>query len=1219
MTKINRISIHGFKSFAHKTEIPFDHRFNAILGPNGAGKSNLGDALCFVLGRLSAKSMRAEKASNLVFNGAKDKKPATNATVEITFDNSGRIFPLDAPEVTISRSIALGRKAGRRVKGGKEGMGAETGNEEGAGNENKGTGSESGSAGSGSKGAGGDSSSTYRINGKKHTRTEVLDLLGAARINPDGYNIVLQGDITRFVDMPPLERRRVIEEISDVTVYEEKKHKALLELQKVEEKLQNAEIILKERSVYLKELRKDRDQALKFRELREKIDSSKATLLHLQMQDKEELRGKYEKDLQQYQGRITKAEAEIASLRKSIEENRKTISEINARIERQGEKEQVQVHRNIEDLKVALAEHKTRISSLKDEISKIQQRKDSFRQEMEELTEKNASFSGRQKEIQQQLRQKEKELQQLEQSVLQFRKKHKIESSQELEQEMVEKDALAEKLQEDIQKMRLEQQDLLREKDKLEYQLQSLDERIQKVKQVEQESQQQLRQLQQKKNEFKSATLKLNQCLEQDSSFAAQLGNARKTLQEFQEKAMQLEASRSRVQAGARSNQAVAFILENRKKFKGVHGTIAELGKVPSKYSLALEVAAGGKLQHIVVDTDAEAAECIKSLQRQKIGSASFIPLNKIRTDARKIEEKGSKEGREFLKRPGVQGYALDLISFPPAMKKAFEHVFGSTLVVDTIDTARGIGIGKLKMASLDGNVAELSGVMKGGYVQRRAGVGAGFADAGAEEELEKLRQEMDGREKLLQSLVVRRESNEKEITALRTIKAELEAQIITLERSLHLEDADLNATTELKKELQEKLRQADAQLADAQKKLSARNGELAKLKTEKQQLRETVSELRNPRLLAQLNAFQESMQRCREDKVRLEQELKSSVQQLQQLIGPEAEKITEILKQHEKEGAAFTAEIKMLQESIAAKEKDLKLKENESTEFYAKYRQAFAQRDKHSAEVSKAESSIERTREGMRTAEREMNLLSLKNAEVKAKLAGLQEEFSRYKGAALLKETNAQQLQQEVNRFEKLMVEMSAVNMKALEVYEQVEQEYNKLVVKKDGLGKEKTEVLGLMNEIETKKKDHFMKTFDQVNENFQRIFGSLFSKGKAYLQLDNPKNPFEDGLSVKVKLTGSRFLDIKSLSGGEKTLTALSFIFSIQEYQPSSFYVLDEVDAALDKQNSELLSQLVRSYADRAQYILISHNDAVISEADTLFGVSMNEGVSKVTSLKV
>ena len=262
----------------------------------------------------------------------------------------------------------------------------------------------------------------------------------------------------------------------------------------------------------------------------------------------------------------------------------------------------------------------------------------------------------------------------------------------------------------------------------------------------------------------------------------------------------------------------------------------------------------------------------------------------------------------------------------------------------------------------------------------------------------------------------------------------------------------------------------------------------------------------------------------------------------------------------------------------------------------------------------------MENIREKVRGNEREINLVSLRNAEVKAKLAALKEEFSKYKDAKILKGRAKEDLQREINKFEVMIGQMSAVNMKALEVYEEVESEYNKLVNKKDSLGKEKTDVLTLMNEIETKKKEHFMKTFNDANDNFKKIFESLFKKGKAYLHLENPNKPFDDGLNIKVKLTGTRFMDIKSLSGGEKTLTALSFIFAIQEYQPASFYILDEIDAALDKHNSETLAKLIRNYSGKAQYLIISHNDALISEADNLYGVSMNEhGISKVTSLKI
>ncbi len=1163
MTKINRITIHGFKSFAHKTDIPFDNKFNCILGPNGSGKSNVGDAICFVLGRLSAKSLRAEKTTNLIFNGGKDKKPSTGGTVEIAFDNSQKIFPIPDGEAVISRTITK------------------------------------------------DGSSIYRINGKKHTRTEILDLLSAARINPEGYNIVLQGDITRFVDMPTIERRKIIEEISDVSIYEEKKHKALLELQHVEEKLSNAHIILKERRIHLNELKKDRDQALKFKETKDKVDSYKATLVHAQMEDKEKARAELDKEIAQHQENIAKAEEQVKKLKEQIVFSRQKIDHINQEIEQKGEKEQVQVHRLIEDLKVNLAKEKTRVSALKDEINKIQLRKDQFKQELKELEEKGFSHSLQQKQVQENISKKKKDLEAIERSIAEFKKRHKIETSQQLEKELEEKDKLIEQKQEEIQQIRQKQQDFLREKDKLEFQVQSIDERIKKVKEVELQNKEQVKQLQSFKNDFKNATLRLNQLLDQDAGFASQVANARRKFTELQEEQAKLHAKTLSVQAGLSANQALKSILDNKKKFPGVFGTIAELGQVQKKYSLALERAAGSRMQNVVVEDDKTAAECIAYLKSNKLGTASFIPLNKIKSDDFGTEDK------KLMSQKGVHDFAINLVTFKPNLKKAFNYVFGNTLVVDDIEIARKVGIGRVKMATLEGDIAEGSGVMKGGFISQKSS--GGFKEKDSLEELEKVEQELEQAERIITNIQEKRDANEKEITVLRTKRGELEAEVIKLERTLHLDTADLDASHDLRKELQGQLKSVEKELENIQRHISIINHDLAELKSRKQIVRDQVTQLRDPKLQAQLSAFEESRHRCREDLVHLGGDLKTSLAHTQQLIGPEQEKIQEILKQHEKEESKFTIEIKQLGSSIDAKEKELVGREKESKEFYAKYHSLFAQREKFNAEITKAEHETENHREKIRNHEREFNLVSLKNAEIKARLAGLQEEFARYKDAQLMKNRKPEELQQDLAKMEVMLAQMSAVNLKALEIYEQVELEFGKLMGKKDGLEKEQVDVLTFMNEIETKKKEHFMKAYDQANENFQRIFSSLFKKGKAFLQLDNPKSPFEEGLSVKVKIRGNSYLDIRSLSGGEKTLTALSFIFAIQEYQPASFYILDEIDAALDKNNSETLAKLIRAYADNAQYIVISHNDSVISEADTLFGVSMNDGVSKVTSLKI
>ncbi len=1163
MTKINSITIQGFKSFAHKTEIPFESKYNCILGPNGSGKSNIGDALCFVLGRLSAKSLRAEKGSNLIFNGGKNKKPALLGSVQIAFSNTEKTFPLNDKEVVIERTIT---KKGNSI---------------------------------------------YKVNGKTKTRTEIIDLLSLARINPDGYNIVLQGDITRFVTMPTLERRKIIEEISDVSLYEDKKHKAILELNKVEEKLNSAEIILKERGTYLKELKKDRDQALKFRELKNKIDSHRATSVHRQIQERETEKAKWDEEIGKHQESISKSEEKMLGLKKTIEEGKNRIKDINHEIEQKGEKEQVRVHKEIEDLKVSIAKDKTRISTLKDEINKIKSRREQFHQEIKDLEQKNSAFQQKQKDGQQQLQRKSKELQDIEGKIIDFKKKNKIETSQELDQQIEQKDKIIEQKQEEIQQIRQKQQELLREKDRSEFQVQTIDERIKKVREVEEQNKEQVKKLQGLKNDFKSATLKLNQCLDQDSSFASQLANARKKLVELQEKEAKLNAKTLTVQAGLANNKALQSILSNKKKFDGVYGTVAELGQATKKYAEALEAAAGGRMQHLIVDSDKTAAECINYLKTNKLGSASFIPLNKIRS----IDING--EDKKLISTKGVHDFALNLITFKSQFQKAFSYVFGNTLIVDDIETARSVGIGRIKIATLDGNIAEASGAMHGGFNTRKSSVG--FQEKDSLAELEKVEEEVSTTQSILANIEIKREANEKEITFLRTKKAELEGEVIALEKMLHLQTDDLDASTGLKTEIFTRLGTVNSDLNTIQKDITHINRDLAAAKTDKQLLRDQVSELRNPRLLAQLSAFEEAKQQSREEMLRLESDLKNSALHIEQLLGPEQLKIKEIIKQHDKEESSFVEEIKSLGGKTDQAEAELKEKEKASKEFYAKYHQLFGEREKVNTEINKSENEVETIREKARSSEREVNLVSLKNAEIKAKLAGLNEEFSRYKDVEILEHVSAQDIQKEINKFEVMLAQMSAVNMKALEVYEQIEKEFTDLMKKKEELTGEKTDVLTMMNEIETKKKDHFLKTFQRVNENFQRVFESVYTKGKAYLQLDNAQNPFDDGLSIQVKISGNRFMDLKSLSGGEKTLTALAFIFAIQEFQPATFYILDEIDAALDKHNSEKLAKLIRSYSERAQYIVISHNDSLIAEADTLFGVSMVDGVSKVTSITI
>ncbi|MEK6828087.1 MAG: AAA family ATPase, partial [Nanoarchaeota archaeon] len=398
-------------------------------------------------------------------------------------------------------------------------------------------------------------------------------------------------------------------------------------------------------------------------------------------------------------------------------------------------------------------------------------------------------------------------------------------------------------------------------------------------------------------------------------------------------------------------------------------------------------------------------------------------------------------------------------------------------------------------------------------------------------------------------------------------------------------------------------------------------NQQLTNLKIEKQKLRNAIAQLSNPTLLAELNTFEQKFKEFSEEIIRISSEIKNIDAQIINIFIPDKEKTEKIIKQLGKDEDDFNSELKRLQESIVQKELALKEKETIAKEFYIRFKDLFAKQARINGEIQKNELAADKLTEESRQVEIKVNFNSLKNAEFAASLAALSQEFAQYEGVKLDLEKGEEQLKNEISKFERMREDIGSVNMRALEVYDEAEKQYNEFLEKKEKLGMEKNDVLAMMKEIEGKKKDIFMKTFEIVNDNFKNFFGMLTTKGaEANLVLENEENPFEAGLRINVKITGSKFLDIRGLSGGEKTLTALAFIFAIQEHEPASFYVLDEVDAALDKHNSEKLAKLIGKYAEKAQYIMISHNDNVVSEADILYGVSMNnDGVSQVVSLKI
>jgi chromosome segregation protein len=1055
--------------------------------------------------------------------------------------------------------------------------------------------------------------SKYKINDKPRTRQQILDLMGIAKINPDGYNIVLQGDIINFCNMSTVDRRMMIEDISGIGVYEEKKNHALLDLNKVETNIREADLILAERKNYLKDLKKDRDQALKYKEMSENVNSNKATLLHLQISKRKKENEELVKEMEELKGDITKYEADISKIKEENNKRKEEIEHINKEIEEKGEKEQVEINKQVEQLKIEITKNKSRVSHLQSELLKIDQREKDLKSSLGDIQGKVDDVVQRREDLLKEKKKLSEEKDMIENKIVSFKKKHNLESAGDIDKEIDSYDKKLEEMQKTVLQYREKQQELIRRKDNLEFQLNTIDQNLTKITELEKEHKSEIDKIKQKREEFKKTTLELNELLNEDSKLSALLVNGRKKLVEMNEKLAELRLKENAIQHNINADMAIKKILELKDKKRGIYDTVAELGNVAPEFTMALEVAAGIRIKSIVVEDDKVAAECIKYLKQNKLGFATFLPLNKIRGP--EVQE----DLKKILKEKGVRGYATDLIEYDSKFKNVFSYVFGNTIVVDNIDVAREIGIGRCKMVTMDGDYCDVSGSMQGGFRSKKRD-GFGFKDDSVIKEVRAQEADVDELTGNISLYEKQKAALEEKIIRMRNFRAELEGDIIKTERALHLGDTDLDSTMKSRKDLQKENDDVDKEMRELQNTITKTNTEFAQNKIKRQQLKDQVTMLRAPTLIAELNTFEQKKAELNEFLIKLDSEVSSLESQQNAMFASEKQNIDKLVKQLEKEKVDFAEETKQLGAVIKTQEKHLEEKEAIAKKFYQQFKELFNKRSKINDEVNANELKINGKQQKSRELEIKLNTLSLGNAKIMAELSGLEQEYKQYENVPLLSEKDEEVLKREIYRFEKMKEEIGNVNMRALEMYDQIEKEYNSLLEKKDTLEKERVDVLKMIEEIDKNKKELFMKNYSVINENFQKIFLSLSTKGEAFLELENETDPFEGGVIVKVRITGNKFMDIKSLSGGEKTMTALAFIFAIQEHDPAEFYIMDEVDAALDKKNSEKLSELIQKYCDRAQYIIISHNDGVISKADTLFGISMDEnGISKATSLKI
>ena len=727
MSRILRLKLEGFKSFAKPTILNFENGFNTVVGANGSGKSNVFDALCFVLGRMSSKGLRADKLGNLVFNGGKGLKAAKQAEVSIYLSNdNSELMSVDLDEIKITRIV---NKNGQ---------------------------------------------SKYLLNNQKVTRTEIVEVLGRASIDPDGYNIILQGDIMRIVNMSPNERRELIEEISNISGYEEKREKALKKLDKVDLELKDADLLMEEKTKYLKELKSEKDQAEKFHKAKDDLRYNSLLLVKAKLVRNKSLKAKKQEELEKQEGEFGVYKTKLEDFEQKNKEIDDEISSLEKEIEIKSHGDFIEVTNKITSLDAQLNSQKEKKAEAKKQQDEIKSRQQTLKQNIASSKEQLKTFTSEivilekeKKEIQKDLDSIEKKLSILKQSV-----------SSDSFKELDEIDTTIDELQEKKLSKNHIRQDNAIQVEKLNTKLEHYESELSKIEGNATENKTQVKQLELLRKELKTLIVEISKTANDNSEMASRyhkLQQEATTLQEQYSK-LQIKADTSRELMA--SNRAVDAILKLKSQDQAIHGTVAELASVPGEYSQALEAVAGKGLFHIVVEDDKTAVKYINYLKEKKIGNATFLPLNKVKAKFRLDES--------VLNKKGAIDYALNLISYDSRYDAIFNLIFGDTLVIGNIADSRGIGVGQYKMVTLDGDLVTKSGAMSGGFKSRKQGMGA-FKDDSTFEKLDSLDSKLSKIRGTLDHLKSDKEDSERKLYDFRARKAEVEGDISKLEKILSI------------------------------------------------------------------------------------------------------------------------------------------------------------------------------------------------------------------------------------------------------------------------------------------------------------------------------------------------------------------------------------------------------------------------------------------------
>jgi chromosome segregation protein len=1212
MVHIKRVELTNFKSFGGTTSVPLLPGFTVISGPNGSGKSNILDALLFCLGLASSKGMRAERLPDLV-NHNKERRGTVEASVTVTFDLSG----VTSQESEVSSDTELTAEDGQNESLITNNQQPTTNNEWSVTRRLRVT-------------QQGTYTSTYYINGETCTATELHEQLNRLRIYPEGYNVVLQGDVTGIITMNPRERREIIDELAGVAAFDRKIEKAKETLAQVKEREDDCRIIEQELVAQRDRLASDRIKAEKYQKLRAEVQEKQQWEAILKWRSLQQQEWKLREQIEAGGREETQLTSQLTVLEAQIRQVTAELDQLNARVKAMGEEEQVAVASTLATQEAERRQFTIRQRELQENFQQTEANLNKTQQEIQQHEQTLQQIKEQQHLVEtQNLASLRAERDDVQQALNQNREKaNAIASASEAwVQQQTALNRQIETLLQLIDPQRTEQAQLQERQNQLSRQIEEQTQLLQSLEPEIATKQAQAAELETQLTASSEATQSLAKSLvTAEQELQIQQQTQTRLLSEQRDKQRQLDKLEAQAQAEqeAQGTYATKVILHS--ELPGVCGLVAQLGRVEPRYQLALETAAGARLGNLVVEDDGVAAAGIELLKQKRAGRATFLPLNKIQP-SRSTDTVALRYANGFI------DFAVNLIDCEPRYRNIFAYVFGGTVVFENLNTARAY-LGKYRIVTLEGDILESSGAMTGGSSgTQRSGLHFGTSDAAESAEMAALRNRLQDIEQILErsgALIAQLSTSVKQLTKeLTEAKAKRQETQLRLEQ-LHKEIKSLTAQQEQVRSLLAKNTQ---ELATAQQRLQILTIELPNQETQLQELRQQLTQLEQSQTSNEWQQIQSIIKGIETRLNECEQALRASEKQLQDLENQQ-QRVSEKITEGYRRIAEYQTQQQSLQEQLSAVSRQLvrvseqitqtqsQLSELEKTLGEAKQERDRAEQHLREQHLQQQQQSwqLQKLQETQLARREELTTLQAQLEIQKAELPDPLPELPEYLQSPTSNlQTQLEQLEKEIRNGQKRLQAMEPVNMLALEEYDRTQARLSELSEKLATLEAERTELLLRVENFTTLRFRAFKEAFDAINQNFQTIFAEL-SDGDGYLQLDDSEDPFNGGLNLVAHPKGKPVQRLASMSGGEKSLTALSFIFALQRYRPSPFYAFDEVDMFLDGANVERLARMIKQQATLAQFIVVSLRRPMIESSERTIGVTQARGAyTQVLGLKL